>query len=187
MKNNNLHALCEGAIMVALATALSYLKLLELPQGGSVCIGMLALFIYCYRWGWKPSFLACFAYGLLQLIFDGAYAWGPTSMIMDYLLAFSVLFVGTFFRRMKGGLYIGAVVACAARFLVHYIVGATVWGEYMPDTFFGMTMTTPWFYSALYNGSYMLIDMIFCLLLGWLAYTLIGKYIRGEDIEALSN
>ncbi len=31
MKNNNLHALCEGAIMVALATALSYLKLLELP------------------------------------------------------------------------------------------------------------------------------------------------------------
>ena len=32
----------------------------------------------------------------------------------------------------------------------------------------------------------MLIDMIFCLLLGWLAYAVIGKYIRGEDIEALS-
>ena len=44
----------------------------ELPQGGSVCIGMLPIFLYCARWGCKESFLASFAYGLLQLIFDGA-------------------------------------------------------------------------------------------------------------------
>ena len=37
MKHKQLRALCEGAIMVALATALSYLKLLELPQGGRCC------------------------------------------------------------------------------------------------------------------------------------------------------
>ena len=47
MKHKKLRALCEGAIMVALATALSYLKLLELPQGGSVCIGMLPAFCSC--------------------------------------------------------------------------------------------------------------------------------------------
>ena len=39
MKKSKVYALCEGAIMVALATALSYVKLMELPQGGSVCIG----------------------------------------------------------------------------------------------------------------------------------------------------
>lgn len=50
MKKSKVYALCEGAIMVALATALSYVKLMELPQGGSVCIGMLPLFIYFYRW-----------------------------------------------------------------------------------------------------------------------------------------
>ena len=50
MKHKQLRALCEGAIMVALATALSYLKLLELPQGGSVCIGMLPIFLYSARW-----------------------------------------------------------------------------------------------------------------------------------------
>ena len=104
MKKSKVYALCEGAIMVALATALSYVKLMELPQGGSVCIGMLPLFIYFYRWDWKHSFLAAFAYGLLQLIFDGAYAWGPTSMLLDYVLAFTVLGVATFFRKMKGGL-----------------------------------------------------------------------------------
>ena len=121
MKKSKVYALCEGAIMVALATALSYVKLMELPQGGSVCIGMLPLFIYFYRWDWKHSFLAAFAYGLLQLIFDGAYAWGPTSMLLDYVLAFTVLGVATFFRKMKGGLYLGATVACVCRFLVHFI------------------------------------------------------------------
>lgn len=76
MKHKKLRALCEGAIMVALATALSYLKLLELPQGGSVCIGMLPIFLYSARWGVGPAFLTSFAYGLLQLLLDGAYAWG---------------------------------------------------------------------------------------------------------------
>ena len=47
MKKSKVYALCEGAIMVALATALSYVKLMELPQGGSVCIGMLPIFLYC--------------------------------------------------------------------------------------------------------------------------------------------
>ena len=66
MKHKQLRALCEGAIMVALATALSYLKLLELPQGGSVCIGMLPIFLYSARWGVGPAFLTSFAYGLLR-------------------------------------------------------------------------------------------------------------------------
>ena len=64
MKRTKTRALCEGAVMVALATALSYVKFFELPQGGSVCIGMLPIFLYCIRWGWKDGFLASFAYGL---------------------------------------------------------------------------------------------------------------------------
>ena len=116
MKRTKTRALCEGAIMVALATALSYVKLFELPQGGSVCIGMLPIFLYCIRWGWKDGFLASFAYGLLQLIFDGAYAWGPWSMLLDYLVAFAVLGVAGFFWKMKGGIFIGTVVGLS---LIH--------------------------------------------------------------------
>ena len=40
-----LRALCEGAIMVALAYVLSFIKLFELPQGGSIDIGMLPIFL----------------------------------------------------------------------------------------------------------------------------------------------
>ena len=130
MKHKKLRALCEGAIMVALATALSYLKLLELPQGGSVCIGMLPIFLYSARWGVGPAFLTSFAYGLLQLLLDGAYAWGPTSMLLDYLLAFGVLGVAGFFHRKKGGIFIGTVVGCVCRFIVHFISGITIYKIY---------------------------------------------------------
>lgn len=186
MKNSShlkLRALCEGAIFVALAQVLGYIKLFELPQGGSVGIGMLPIFIYCARWGFGPGMLASIAYSVLQLLLDGAYAWGWQSILGDYLFAFSVLGLAGLFSKQKNGFFTGCCVGSAARFLVHYLTGVFVWGEYMPETFFGMTMTTPWFYSALYNGSYMLLDLAFCLLLGWLLWKPLGKYIRGEDIR----
>ena len=185
MKNKSkitLRALCEGAIFVALAQVLGYIKLFELPQGGSVGIGMLPIFIYCARWGFGPGMLASFAYSVLQLLLDGAYAWGWQSILGDYLLAFTVLGFAGLFHKQKYGFFIGSAVGSAARFIVHYLTGVLVWGEYMPETFFGMTMTTPWFYSALYNGSYMALDLVMCLLIGWLLWKPLGKYFRGEDL-----
>ena len=79
-----------------------------------------------------------------------------------------VLGTAGLFHKIKGGYYIGAVVGCALRFAVHFVVGATIWAAYMPPEFFGMTMTSPWLYSALYNGAYMLPDCMAVLLIGWL-------------------
>ena len=179
-----LRALCEGAIMVALAQVLSMLKLWELPQGGSVTIGMLPIFLYCARWGFGPGMLASAAYAVLQLIFDSAFAYGWQSIIGDYLVAFAVLGVAGVFSRSKLGFFWGTILGCVARFLVHYVVGATVWAEYMPDEFFGMTMTTPWFYSALYNGSYMLIDMVLILIVGFILYKVMPKQMTSQRIAA---
>ena len=172
----NLRGLVEGALLVALAQILCYLKLWELPQGGSVTISMLPIFLYCARWGFGPGMLASFAYSLLQLLLDGAYAWGWQSMLGDYIIAFTVLGFAGLFAKMKGGFFLGSIVGCVARFLVHWIVGATVWAEYMPEEFFGMTMTSPWFYSVLYNGSYMLLDMILVLVIGALMVKPLGKF-----------
>lgn len=184
--NNQTHirlrALCEGAIMVALATALSYLKLFELPNGGSICIGMLPIFFYCIRWGWKDGFLASFAYGLLQLIFDGAYAWGPWSMLLDYLLAFTVLGTAGFFRKAKGGVFIGTIVGSFCRFIVHFISGVTIYRIYEPTELFNHTYTSPYLYSAVYNGSYVALDMIIILVLFVVLYKPLGKYLRAEDL-----
>ena len=157
--------LTEGAVMIALAEVLSFLPLYKMPWGGSIDLAMLPIILFCVRWGLGPGLVASFAHALLQTLFEGGIAIGWQSIIGDFLVAYTVLgFAGLF----KGKFVPATVVACVLRFLVHYVVGATIWAEYMPETFFGMTMTTPWFYSALYNIAYMGIDCILILVVGFL-------------------
>ena len=179
-----LRCLCEGAIMVVVAQILSYIKLWEMPWGGSICLSMLPIFLYACRWGVGPGLLSGFVFGVLQFMFDGGFAIGWQSIIGDYLVAFTVLGFAGLFRGKNSSVFAGTVVGSAARFLVHYMVGATVWAEYMPENFFGMTMTTPWFYSALYNIAYMGIDCILILVIGFLLMkTPAKKYVLGEDLQ----
>ena len=175
--------LVEGAIMVALATALSYLKLFELPNGGSVCIGMLPIFFYCIRYGAKAGFIASFAYGLLQLVFDGAYAWGPWSMLLDYILAFGVMGVCGIFKGWKSGIFVGTVVGSVCRFIVHFISGVTIYKIYEPTDVLGLTFINPYTYSLVYNGSYVVLDMVLCIVLFAILYKPLKKYFLAEDIK----
>lgn len=184
MNHMKLRALCEGAIMVAAGTALGFIKLFELPQGGSIGIGMLPLLFYCVRWGWKEGLLASFAYGLLQLIFDGAYAWGWTSMLLDYILAYGILGFAGLFAHKKSGIFTGTVVGCVLRFIVHFISGITIYRIYEPTVLFNTTWLNPYLYSAAYNGSYMGIDMAICLVIFAVLYKPLKKYFMGEDLLA---
>ena len=105
-KNTNSHLrvrmLCEGAMMVALAQVLSYIKLMELPNGGSLTPAMFPIILFAVRWGLTPGLMAGFTFGLLQLIFDGAYAWGWQSMLLDYLVAFTPLGLAGLFGQKVG-------------------------------------------------------------------------------------
>lgn len=181
--NLKLRALCEGAIFVAFAVVLSLLPVGKMPQGGSFDLAMLPIFVYCVRWGFGPAMLASFVYGIVQMLLEGGIAIGWQSIIGDFIIAYAVLGVSGLFHKNKYGYFYGVVAGCCARFLVHYVVGATIWAEYMPEQFFNLTMTTPWIYSALYNGSYMLVDMVLCLVIGALLWKPLGKYLRGEDLQ----
>ena len=170
----------EGAILIALAQVLSFLPLYKFPWGGSIDLAMLPIIVICVRWGFGPGMLASVAHAILQTLFEGGIAIGWESIIGDFLIAYAVLGVAGLFR---GKFYLGAAVACAARFLVHYVVGATIWAAYMPDSFFGMTMTTPWLYSALYNGAYMLPDLVLVLVAGILLLkTPAKKFLLHQDL-----
>ena len=172
--------LTEGAVMIAVAEVLSFLPLYKMPWGGSVDLAMLPIILFCVRWGLGPGLVASFAHALLQTLFEGGIAIGWQSIVGDFLVAYTVLgFAGLF----KGRFVPATVVACVLRFLVHYVVGATIWAEYMPETFFSMTMTTPWIYSALYNAAYMLPDMVVILVIGLiLMKTPAAKYLTASDL-----
>ena len=180
---NNLRRLCEGVIMVAIAQILSYIKLWEMPWGGSIVLAMVPIILFSVRWGLGSGLLAGFVFGVLQFMFDGGFAIGWQSIIGDYLLAFTVLGLAGLMKGKKLGVFWGTLIGGVARFLVHYVVGATIWAAYMPDTFFGMTMTSPWIYSLLYNIAYMGPNIIITLVIFGLLYVPMKKYMLGQDIH----
>jgi len=178
----NVRCICEAAIMVALAQVLSYIKLMELPNGGSLTPAMFPIIFFAVRWGWKPGLLASFAFGLLQLIFDGAYAWGWQSMLLDYLVAFTPLGLAGLFKGKKWGIFVGTVVGCALRFVVHYISGVTIYKILAPTEVLGMTFSNPSLYSLVYNGSYMLPNTILALVIAAVLYKPLYRFIMGQDL-----
>lgn len=147
------------AICIALAFALSYLKLFRMPQGGSVtACSMLFIVLVAYWFGPKLGFAAGFAFGLLNLIVD-PFVIHPLQLILDYLLAYAALGVAGFFRNQKFGLHIGYIVACLARLICVVVSGFVFFKDYATE---GMS---PVIYSLSYNSPYILAEMVLTLLL----------------------
>jgi thiamine transporter len=179
-----IRALTEGAMLVAAAQVLSYIKLYTFPQGGSVTCAMFPILLYAVRWGLGRGLLAGFVYGCLQLVFDGAYAWGWQSMVLDYLLAFTPLGLAGLFKGKRWGIFPGTVLGCAARFAVHYYSGVTVYRITMPTEIPGFgVFDSAEIYSLVYNGCYMLPCMVIALVIAGALYVPMKHYFAGRDLR----
>ena len=190
MKNNvtdshlRIRALCEGAILVALAFILSFVKLYELPNGGSLTPAMFPILLYALRWGLPRGLIAGFVFGLLQLIFDGAYAWGWQSMLLDYLLAFTPLGLAGLFRGKAWGIFPGTILGCAGRFAVHYLSGVTIYRINMPTEIPGFgVFESAEIYSLVYNGCYMLPCALIALVIAGALYVPMKRFFEGRDLR----
>jgi thiamine transporter len=148
----NPKTLAEIAIFIALGTALSFFTFAVFPQGGSVTLGsMVPILWLSLRRGPKVGIFAAFVYGLVQLaVFPQVYY--PTQVLLDYPLAFGYLGLAGFFQKRP---IIGTIIAVTGRFIMHLISGAIFFASLYAPT--GMDY---WVYSALYNGSYMLPELI---------------------------
>lgn len=182
-KNLTLRALTEGAIFLALGLVLNMLTIFRLPNGGSIDLGMVPILLFALRWGCGLGLLEGFLFGLLQVFIEGAIAWGWQSILLDFLVAFTPLGLAGLFRGKGKNIFVGILLACFARFVVHYISGVTIYAIIAPTELFGVSWLNKWTYSLAYNGSYMLIDTIFCLVVFAFLYKPLGKYIRGEDLK----
>ena len=182
-KRHQVRALTEGAMLIGAAQVLSYVKLYEFPHGGSVTAAMFPILLFALRWGLGKGLLAGFAFGLLQLMFDGAYAWGWQSMVLDYLLAFTPLGLAGLFKGKAWGIFPGTVLGCVARFCVHYISGVTIYRINMPTQIPGFgVFDDAQIYSLVYNGSYMLPNMLIALIIAGALYVPMKAYFAGRDL-----
>lgn len=178
-----IRVLCEGAILVAIAQVLSYLKFTDLPNGGSITLATFPIVLFAVRWGVSKGLLVSFAFGLLQMIFDGAYAWAWQSMLLDYLVAYTALGLAGLFHGKSWSIFPGAIVGCTARFIVHYISGVTIYRILAPTEIPGIgTFDNAVLYSIVYNGSYMLPCMVLAIVMAAVLYTPMKDYFAGKDI-----
>ena len=193
MKKTTTRMLVESALFIAIGTVLSLIKF-DLPFGGGVTIvSMLPLIICSHRWGWKWGVVTAFVYSVLQLIlgldnvgYASSFVMAAGIVLLDYIVAYTVIgFSGVFDLLMgkgRGAVAVGIAVTFTLRFLCHLVTGAWIWGVWMPEEFMNMTMTSPWLYSFLYNGWYMLAELVLTELVAMLIYGPLQKYFRGEDI-----
>ena len=182
-------ALTEGAIMLALAVVLNYLSgiiFASLPQGGSVTLAMFPLLFYVHRWGLGKGLLVCFAYGTLDMLLGKGYAWGWQSILLDYLVAYTALGLGGLFRGKTWGIFPCITVGCLARFLVHHISGVTLYRIIEPTGIEGLealgVFTNPHVYSIVYNGVYMLPNVLIALVIAGALYVPMKKQLAAKDI-----
>lgn len=155
--------LVEAGIMIGLATALSYLKIMKLPQGGSVTMGsMIPIIIFALRYGLKPGLLAGLVYSAVQFMVE-PFVVHPVQFLLDYPLAFGFLGLsGLMHKAYKQGSMLAAIaggyIAIGARFLMHFLSGVVFFGEYAKEA--GMSAIV---YSAIYNGSYLGVELLITL------------------------
>lgn len=148
--------LAEVAVMVALSGALYVVKIFTLPQGGSITLAsMVPVFLLALRRGPKWGIAAGVVFGLVAMVEDvstGAEVIVyPAQVILDYPLAFGLLGLAGRFRKSP---LLGIAIGVAARFLSHFISGILFFASFAP------TGMSPYEYSAIYNGSFLLPEMI---------------------------
>ena len=89
----NAKMLACGALCIAMSFVLSYIRLLHMPQGGSITpASMLPVMMFAFAFGFGPGLVCAVAYGVLQM-FQDMYIVGWVQAMLDYLLAYGALAV----------------------------------------------------------------------------------------------
>ena len=134
---------CAAAMALAFIT--SYIKIWNMPWGGSVTLCSMLFIVLAANWyGAGTGIFVGLAYGILQFIQE-PYVLSFFQVCCDYILAFAALGVAGFFAKQKHGLlkgYIAAVTgegrfSCPGRVPVldglHAGEFPAVFKEHLPD------------------------------------------------------
>lgn len=156
-----------AAICIAMSFALSYMRIVRLPQGGSITpASLLPLMIYAYVFGVRKGVFAGFTYGLLQAFQDPAVL-HPAQFLLDYPMAFAWIGLAGIFSHLEKldkfpplQFALGAVVGGFGRFSMHFLSGMFAFGAFAPEG------TPAALYSFVYQAGYVLPDLAIAVIVG---------------------
>lgn len=165
MKKANIRKITVAAILIALGAVLSLIKIWTNPWGGSVTLlSMVPIVLISVMFGVPWGLFSSFVYSLVQIALDlaGMMVWGMDArmwigaIVFDYVVAYTAIGLAGLFRK-KGiiGICIGTTAALCIRFASHFISGYIFFDIWMPETFSNSAL-----YSVVYNGTYMLPELV---------------------------
>ncbi|ALC91980.1 thiamine biosynthesis protein ThiT [Bacillus sp. FJAT-18017] len=183
--------LVEVAVFTAIALLLDYaaniLSLKIWPQGGSISIAMVPIFLMAYRWGLKGGLLTGFLLGFLQIVLGQAWIIHPVQGALDYVVAYTVVgLAGVFSSSIKKAqadskktlwifyMVLGVLLGSVLRFIAHYIGGIVFFASSAPEG------TPVALFSFLYNGTYMLPNAIISAIAVVLVFGASPRLIAGQ-------
>ena len=156
--------LVECAILIAMAVILNFIKINSFwALGGSItAVSMLPILLAGWRHGIKWGLITGITYAVMQIVLDIAQisSWGLTpaifigTIVLDYLLAYGSLSLAGLFHKKKQGLWLSAIICLLLRYVMHVLSGVILFAEYDQIGY------TPLTWSLVYNGSYMLPEII---------------------------
>ena len=150
------------AMAMAIAFITSYIKIFNMPWGGSVTLCSMLFIVLVGNWyGPKTGVLVGLVYGILQFIQE-PYVLSFFQVCCDYILAFAALGVAGFFAKSKNGLIKGYIAAVIARGAFHALGGYLYWMDYMPENFPKALSSV---YPILYNYSYLLAEGVITVII----------------------
>ena len=165
--NKNVKRIAVSAILIALASVLSMIKIAQMPLGGSLTLlSMLPLILIPVIYGTGWGFFSAFVYSLIQLALGVAnlMTWGMDvrmwvgAIVFDYILAYTVFgFAGILRKKGFVGICLGAALSLTLRFICHTISGYIFFAVWSP-------WDNPFIYSVCYNGAYMLPELVLTLI-----------------------
>lgn len=172
-KNSELIVITEGALITALALALSFVPHTTGVSAVEFSYGLIPMAIFALRRGVKAGLMAGLVWGILDLVLFGFSKGGflnPLQGFVEYPLAFGVVgLIGLGSNQVKESLEHGknaiglilfySSIGFFAKYFFHFIAGGIYWGLYAPKNM------NPWVYSLVINGGSFVANMIMLLIL----------------------
>ena len=155
--------IAEIAVGIALAVICSFLKIYEMPQGGSVALTMVPILFIAQKHGPLAGCITGGIYGLLSAILSGM-IYHPLSILLDYIIAFGVLGVAGFFKNSLPKIIVGSILGVLGRFISSFVSGAVLFASYAP------VGQNPWVYSLIYQATYLVPEMLISIAVLTLLY-----------------
>lgn len=177
---NKVLVIIETSLLTSLALVFDWVanftQIRLFPNGGSISISMLPVFVIAYRRGLIPGLISGLLLGTLQTILGVAYFLVPLQFLLDYSLAYCLVGVaGVFYKWIQSenkkpqyiGIVSGALLGGFLRFFSHVLAGVVYWARYIDDAVdFSQKITwDDWLFSISYNASYMVPSIIICIVI----------------------